>query len=158
MYKICDTTKPTDFCFFTFKITWSSCTSESETPRYRRAKQMTIQQQNQSCLPIVWVGLTELGLFSWGRLSEFRVARGLAIGAVDLSFVSPVQRRVNWSVGPWENVSNGGNLWGKNKKQNSRISVFPCTKTIMRKYSQNGYRCNFLITWSPCVFNISIHI
>lgn len=62
------------------------------------------------CLPIVWVGLTELGLFSWGRLSEFRVARGFAIGAVDLSFVSPVQRRVNWSVGPWENVSNGGNL------------------------------------------------
>lgn len=73
------------------------------------------------CLPIVWVGLTELGLFSWGRLSEFRVARGLAIGAVDLSFVSPVQRRVNWSVGPWENVSNGGNLWRVGEiKRNSK--------------------------------------
>lgn len=94
------------------------------------------------CLPIVWVGLTELGLFSWGRLSEFRVARGLAIGAVDLSFVSPVQRRVNWSVGPWENVSNGGNLWWAKRQNPTRISVLPCTKFI-RENSQNGDKCHF---------------
>lgn len=45
------------------------------------------------------------------------MARGLAIGAVDLSLVSPVQRRVNCSVGPWENVSNGGSLLKKKKRR-----------------------------------------
>lgn len=42
--------------------------------------------------------------------SELRVARGLATGALDFPLVSPVQRRINCSVGPWENVSNGGSL------------------------------------------------
>lgn len=34
------------------------------------------------------------------ELSELRVASGLATGAVDLPLASPVQRRMNCSVGP----------------------------------------------------------
>ena len=42
-----------------------------------------------------------LVLLSMGlELSELRVDRGLATGAVDLSLASPVQRRVNCRVGP----------------------------------------------------------
>lgn len=51
------------------------------------------------------------------ELSELRVASGLATGAVDLPLASPVQRRMNCSVGPWENVSNGGNLCGGRGKR-----------------------------------------
>lgn len=47
--------------------------------------------------------------------SELRVARGLATGALDFPLVSPVQRRTNCNVGPWENVSNGGSLCGRVK-------------------------------------------
>lgn len=39
--------------------------------------------------------------------SELRVARGLATGAVERLDASPVQRRVNCSVGPWEKVRSG---------------------------------------------------
>lgn len=47
--------------------------------------------------------------------SELRVARGLATGALDFPLVSPVHRRMNCNVGPWENVSNGGSLCGRIK-------------------------------------------
>lgn len=53
-----------------------------------------------------WLVLVSIGL----ELSELRVARGFATGAVDFPLASPVQRSVNCSVGPWENVSNGGSL------------------------------------------------
>lgn len=56
------------------------------------------------------------------ELSELRVASGLATGAVDLPLASPVQRRINCSVGPWENVSNGGNLC-KGEEANDNRSV-----------------------------------
>ena len=59
------------------------------------------------CSPSVCVALRVLGLGSW-LVSELRVARGLATGAVERSDESVVQRRVNWRVGPWEKVSNGG--------------------------------------------------
>lgn len=52
--------------------------------------------------------LVSIGL----ELSELRVERGLATGAVDFPLPSPVQRSVNCNVGPWENVSNGGSLCG----------------------------------------------
>lgn len=52
--------------------------------------------------------LVSMGL----ELSELRVARGLATGAVDFPLASPVQRSINCNVGPWENVSNGGSLCG----------------------------------------------
>lgn len=54
-----------------------------------------------------------LVLVSMGpELSELRVERGLATGAVDFPLASPVQRSMNCNVGPWENVSNGGSLCG----------------------------------------------
>lgn len=52
--------------------------------------------------------------------SELRVARGLATGALDFPLVSPVQRRINCNVGPWENVSNGGSLCGRIKADNGQ--------------------------------------
>lgn len=45
-------------------------------------------------------GRSMLGLLSTALASELRVASGLATGAVDRSLASPVQRRVNCSVGP----------------------------------------------------------
>lgn len=53
------------------------------------------------------MALRVLGLGSW-LVSELRVARGLATGAVESSEESLVHRRVNCSVGPWEKLSNGG--------------------------------------------------
>ena len=64
------------------------------------------------CSPSVCVALRVLGLGSW-LVSELRVARGLATGAVERSDESVVQRRVNWRVGPWEKVSNGGKHYKK---------------------------------------------
>ena len=43
-----------------------------------------------------WLVRVSMGL----EPSELRVDRGLATGAVDLAPASPVQRRVNRSVGP----------------------------------------------------------
>lgn len=93
-------------------------------------------------LPIVWAGLTEPGLFSWWRLSEFLVARGLATGAVDLSLLSPVQRRVNCNVGPWENVSNGGSRWTK-----KQIEAYEKSYNIKNIAGMKNIHCN-MPTWS----------
>lgn len=66
-------------------------------------------------------GRRVLGLLSVVLVSELRVERGLATGAVEGSLGSPVQRRVNCKVGPWEKVSNGGNLF---KIQESTIAIY----------------------------------
>lgn len=52
-----------------------------------------------SCSLGVCAALRVLGLGSW-LVSQLRVARGLATGAVERSEESVVQRRVNCSVGP----------------------------------------------------------
>lgn len=71
-----------------------------------------------------------LVLVSMGpQASELRVARGLATGAVDFPLASPVQRRMNCNVGPWENVSNGGSLCGTVTDGGSEVrSVGWCTQ------------------------------
>lgn len=63
--------------------------------------------KSKSFVPSVCVALRVLGLVSW-LVSELRVARGFATGAVERSEESLVQRRVNCRVGPWEKLSNGG--------------------------------------------------
>lgn len=55
----------------------------------------------------VCAALRVLGLAS-RLVSQLRVARGLATGAVERSEEWVVQRRVNCRVGPWEKLSNGG--------------------------------------------------
>lgn len=82
--------------------------------------------------------------------SELRVARGLASGALDFPLVSPVQRRMNCKVGPWENVSNGGSLCGRTKpgsvvprrfKTQDRLKYIKCLYLSI----QNGFpRGSFL--------------
>lgn len=64
----------------------------------------------------VCAALRVLGLGSW-LVSQLRVARGLATGAVERSEESVVQRRVNCSVGPWEKLSKGGKHYQKEKRE-----------------------------------------
>lgn len=69
------------------------------------------------------------------ELSELRVARGLATGAVDFPLASPVQRSMNCSVGPWENVSNGGSLCEAVMQSNGQLcgDVGTTTNALMWK-------------------------
>lgn len=88
-------------------------------------------------LPTDCRGLTLEGLLSAAPLlqSEFRVASGLATGAVERLDASPVQRRVNCSVGPWENVRSGSHC-GKDGERGEALArpTWVSENTITRKF------------------------
>lgn len=126
-------------CTSAFMDSLTAAAQRRNTPLLTFKKQTNLfchRKNLISCSPSVCVALGVLGLVSW-LVSELRVARGLATGAVERSEELLVQRRVNCRVGPWEKLSNGGKHYKKRgdhfTKQTWSSLTINMTNNRMRK-------------------------